>query len=444
MALTVIGRVAAKPAATPYQFAQQPTQYEQAHETSSVRAVAAIQGAHFKIVRSTVELNAHGAADSADVTLPLSSSPDFTRMFKNIAWVPIQVYLGIYQQPPPAHADLSIAGKTQLFSGSIDVNSMSFADDTITFKCRSLASLLIDNRITHIPRNMNTATGPKNFVTQIAEQYGLTANIVLPSKQYQLTVAEVFAHDFAVGIQNSRIFDLLIKMAEIDGADVWVTGRTLNYANPGLIKRNTIDIKYGRDIETLTVEHSASSKNIRVEVRTYNPHTRVSTVQRRESGDPANGVTVTSSSRVVVSNPQFGSGTQSTTSYSSTGAITNTTSSSSGGVRQTVATRGPDNVNGPLIYKIYKPGLSPEAADALSESTRQRLAMQLYTANIRIPLSRSRYQQLSITSLIRLHGIPMQVPNDTVFPRKITFSIDPDSPGIDIETSSIALPEGQV
>ena len=421
---------------------QQTPQYEFTYKTSTVDVTAVIAGTKYNIQKGTVELNAHGASDSADVTLPLAVSPDFTVMFKDTAWIPLQLYARVSQAQPPSSStsDIPISPRQQLFSGSIDVNSMAFHDDAISFKCRSLASLLVDNRITAIPRNMTTV----QFVESTAKQYGLTPHINLPKGQYKLTVAELYAHDFAVGVQNDRIWDVYMKMAQVDDADVWVSGNDLYYASPSLIPRTTVDLKYGRDIETLTAEHSAASKAIRVEVRIYNQRTRVSQIQRIELSNDLT-VRTTSSSRYVTSTPEFGTKNTSTTSISSSGTVSTTQNTVTGGPQQTFAGRGPDNANGALIYKYYRPGWSLDAANAFAQTTLRRLQMQAYTVSIRIPITQSRFEALSlITSLIRLHGVPMQMVNDTYYPRKITWNIDPDNPSIDLECVNIQLPSGQV
>lgn len=420
---------------------QRTPQYEFSHQGSTVYVVAVIAGTKYAVAKCSVELNAHGASDSADVTIPLSTSPDFTAMFKNTAWVPLQIYVGVYNaQPPASHpAKLSIAGKQQIFGGSIDVNTMSFHDDTITFKCRSLAALLIDNRLTGIPKNMTTF----EFATAVAKQYGLTPYVSPLPGQVPTTIAELYAHDFAVGIINDRIWDVLMKAAAVDDMDVWVTGSNFYYMAPSMIPRNTIDLKYGRDIETLTAEHSASSKAIRVEVRIYNQRTRSSSIQRVELSNDGT-VSTTSSSRFVTSTPDWGTKNTSTTSISSTGSVSTTQSVVSGGPQQTFAGRGPDNQNGALIYKFYRPNWTLERANKFAQTTLNRLHMQEYTVNIRIPITESKFTQIAITSEVRLHGVPMALVNDTFWPRKITYNFDPDSPSIDLECVNISLPVGQI
>ena len=419
---------------------QRTPSYESSSQGSIVYAFAVISGTQYAVMKCSVELYAHGASNTAELVLPLQASPDFTTMFQGIAWVAVQVYVSITPASAASTKSNAVTGSIQLFSGSIDLNSMAFHDDTITIKCRSLASLLIDNRITGLPRNMKTT----DLVTALATQYNLTASISLLDGQYVPTVAELYAHDFAVGIQNDRIWDVLMKAAEFDGTDVWVVGSTLFYAVPSKIARAIVDIKYGRDIETLTAEHSTASKAIRVEVRIYNHRTRSAAIQRWEVGN--DGTTdVTTSARLVTSDPVWGTKNTTTYSISSTGVQSTVQSTIGGGTQNTQEARGPDNPNGALIYKFYKPGWSLEAANQFAQATLLRLQMQEYTVTMRVPITASKAMGLSsITSQIRLHGVPMNVVNDTYWPRRITWNIDMDNPCIDIEAVNIALPAGQV
>ena len=443
--IPTIGYVKAKPYVPP---PQAPEEYQYSHEMSSFRVVVEIQNRRYFVTSVSVVNNAHGASDSAEITMPLSKMPDFTQMLarsdSNTTIVPVQVYVGIFQSQPPVQ-NFDISGLTLLFSGQVDMYSMTYHDDEITFNCRSLASVLIDNRLTGIQQNLKTT----DFVKAIAKQYNLTANILLPVNQYKMSVAEVYAQSFAIGIQNWRIWDMLLKMAEFDGADVWVVGSTLNYVAPQLIKRNIIDLKYGRDIETITVQHSPLySKNIRVEVRSYTKKNTIATTTHVDSLDDGDSATTRSTS-MVSSNPIFG--TKDSLAYRTdpiTGAVTlaPTQLTHTGGSFAAAAGTGPLGENGPLRYTIYAPGLAPAAVDLLAQATWARLSRHEYSATIGMPLTRALYKTLLITSKIRLHGLPTRLANnDNYWPRRITVNIDVNAgASVSIEAISIKLPAGEV
>lgn len=422
-------------------YPQQPLAFEQPHETSSLQVVAVINKVNFLVPKCTIDQNAHGSTDSAEITLPIKGAPDFTAwLYVNpsmIAPIPVQIYVGLFQGTQAG--GVSTSGLTQMFSGQLDLYGIKLKADSVTFKCRSLGAPLVDNRITAIPRNMKTT----DFVKKMAAQYGLSTNIQLPSGQYPLTVAEVYAHSFAVGLQNQRIWDLLLTMANFDDVDVWVSGSTLNYCAPGQVSRTTLDLKYGRDLIDLGIDHAPLfSKQIRVEVRTYNKHTKQASIQRVETS-PGGGVKITTSSKTVTATPQFGTANTSSTSISSTGAQTTTSTTSTGGSASSTTGQGSEsNIE---RYIIYKPGISPQAANQLANATWRRISMQEFSVNITLPLTRSKLPMLNITNLIRLHGTPFVKANSTYWPRKYTYDIDIESGAIlTIEAVNHELPQGAV
>lgn len=429
------------------QYPQQPVTFQNTHEASEIRALVVLNNVNFLVPHMEIEQNAHGSTDSTEITIPVKGAPDFT------AWlysnpnasstpppIPIQVYIGAFQGAQSATT--STSGLTQIFSGQIDMYDIDLTDPdqaTVIFKCRSLGAPLVDNRLTHIPGNMTTTA----FVKQIAAQYGLTPNVQLPAGAYPFTVAEVYQHSFAVGLQNQRIWDLLMTMANFDDVDVWVSGSTLNYCAPGQVSRQNLYLTYGRDLSSLKLTHSPRfSKEIRVEVRTYNQKTRQASIQRVQTNSTG-GVVVTSSSKTVTATPVFGTQNSQSTSISSTGAQTTTQTTASGGAAS--STTGQGNESGPERYIIYKPGISPQAANQLAQATWRRISMQEYSAVMEIPIRRSQLSTLGITMLVRLSGTPFQRFNTTYWPRKLTWTVDIDEGAhLSIEAVNHELPSGAV
>lgn len=418
-----------------------PVDYEQMHETSVVRAVAIIQGKRYQVSSWSIERNAHGATDAADVTLPLKGNPDFTvalfRDAHNTSQVPISIYLGVLQSQPTTQAT-DITGLTRIFVGQVDQYTTDYAGNIVTFHCRSLAAPLVDNRITQLARNMTT----KQFVAAVAKQYGLTVNYQLAPGQQPITIADLYGDEFATGVQNQRIWDLLIAASQFDDVDVWVDGSVLNYAAPSVIKRTHVYVKWGKNLVDLSAVHSPLfSKAIRIEVRIYNPKTRQSTISRVETL-AGGGVKITTSSKRVTSTPDFGTPNLTTTSVGPNGT-TSTSSVVSGGTFKTTGQQGP-NESTIERYTIYIRGGTPTSANQRAQAEWRRISMMEYAVTMHLPMSRA-YFPVVIDSVLELSGTPNQHINARYWPRRITYTggVDQD-PMIEVEALSHVLPQGQV
>jgi len=418
-----------------------PTNYEQFHETSVVRAVAVIQGKSYALESWSIDRYAHGATDSADVTVPLAGNPDFTvalfRDASNTSPVPISVYLGVFQAQPLTQAT-DIAGLTKIFVGQVDQYTTDYAGNTVTFHCRSLAAPLVDNRITQLARNMTT----EQFVAAVAKQYGLTYHFQLGKGQKPITLADVFGDEFATGIQNPRIWDLLLTASQFDDVDVWVDGTVLNYAAPSVITRPHVLVKWGRALETLTSVHSPLfSKAIRVEVRMFNVPTSVSTIARVET-NAGGGVKITNSSKTVTSQPEFGTANVVTTTVSPNGT-TVTSRQKTGGKFSTSGQQGPGESDVER-YIIYINGGKPEVANQRAQAEWRRISMMEYSVSMALPMSRA-YFPIPITAALFLSGVPNQKVNDLYWPRHISYHGGVDqAPMIEVEALNHVLPQGAI
>lgn len=80
-------------------------------------------------------------------------------------------------------------------------------------------------------------------------------------------MATVFFRDCMIGIHNVREWDALIHCAELDDADLWVSGNTIYYMAQDLVKRPRADVKWldiGDGAMTLDGFHAKCNKNVEV------------------------------------------------------------------------------------------------------------------------------------------------------------------------------------
>jgi hypothetical protein len=481
---------------TPMSTALQPVVYTPTFETNQVACVVVIEGVPYLPVHATIEHNAHGATDSAEFTLPVSSNPDFSVMFArsdgtggtpNNALVP--VYVSIYAGFPANRVpeSLDFSQLSQRFFGIVDLYSAQIGANEVTFKCRSMAAPLVDFPVTSLAMNVTTT----QLVTALAQSVGLTPNILLNPNNPPLYVQEVFANEFVGGqnfastVVNERAWDLLLKCALFDDVDVWVSQiggiSFLNYCAPGLIPRTTVGLTYGTDIEEITVEHSIQyAKNIHVEVHSYNKRIKQSTSFSVDSNDPG-GITSTPTTKTVTSSPIFGTSGQVSTSVSPTGVSTTTQTSFSGG--STTASTSPGRESAKERYVVYPRNLSPIACQQLAQSMWRQISMQEYRMTLTIPMTTLflfAFDTSGISILLNVMGLPYRnansvfsgtapitntatlsyagspvVTSNTVtttrtdtryWPRRITETIDPSGAGwkLVVESVNHSLPQGQI
>jgi hypothetical protein len=458
--------------------ALQPVTYTQKYEAKPVRAVVQLEQGKYLLTRYDIEFNAHGATDEAEVTMPISSNPDFSVMFqRNEQNADLPVYVVIYAGFPgnPSPGSTDVSGLSQRFFGIVDIYSARFAENTVTFRCKSLAAPLVAFPVTGLAMAQTSA----QLIQEQAGLLGLRTNIQLANPP--VTVQQVFASEFiggqnfAASIANVKAWDLFIKCAMFDDADVWVTNDVLNYCSPGLIDRNTISLVYGTDLVSLDVDHSIQyAKNIRVEVHSYQKRIRQATTHRIET-NPFGGIIETPSVKTVTSSPVFGTAEQVSTSTSPTGIVSTTTSTLSGGAR--TATTSPGSESAKEIYVYYIPNLTPQMCQQVARAIWRQISMLEYRVTAVIPMTVDLLKNFDITMLLNITGSPyknansvfvgtntamattqngstatsntVQGPNtDTRYwPRRITETFDPkDKNGWSIraETVSHTLPAGAV
>lgn len=461
----------------PRPVALQRVNYVPKFEYDAIRAVVLIEQAYYIPTRFDIEFNAHGATDTAEFSLPISTNPDFSVMFqRNSSNQNVPVYTTIYAGFPtnPTPFSKSTTGLSVRFTGIVDSYSADFLRDTVTFKCRNMAAPLVDFPVTQLFMQQTSQDLVKTFAAQIGVQH--VFNIGTPP----VTLQEVFASEFVGGINFAatvtkvRAWDLLLKCALFDDADVWmginhVTGAvTLNYQSPGLVSRKNVDIYYGRDVTDLTVEHSIQyAKNIRVEVHSYQKRIKQSHSVRFDT-DLGGGVDDTSSSKTTVSSPIFGTSGLVTTTISDTGETTVSNSTVSGG--HTGASTAPGRESALERYVFYLPNQSFEQCKAFAQATLRQLSMMEYREELSFPMTRKMLKDFDITMLLNINGAPYKNANsnfrsftvkvtfngipqpakttksDTRYwPRRITETLEPQSGWkLRVEAVNHSLPQGQV
>ena len=378
----------------------QPLSYEPFYEASEPRAIAVINGSNYQLVSFEIEKNAHGATDSAIIDLTLSNNPDWTvELFRDTNQNE-PVYVEIWAGYPPVDTPpLTTTALNQRFIGILDIYTLEIDGDLGTFRCRSLAAPLVDTQITTLVQNMSSV----DFVNYWAQSLGLTTVIGVVGTP--VTLVQVYGDEFVTGIKNFRVWDVMLQMAQFDDVDVWVDGSTLYYTSPDLLTRNLVDLKYGRDLLGLSLTHSPQgNKNIRVEVRTYARRQSQSTTTRVQTASDGS-VSVSTVSKVVTSQPVFGT----------LNRVSATTGPNGQSVTTTVATGGsfssgftsPGSESGLERYVRFYPNLSPAQCNALAQALWRQISRLEYAVSIHLPMTEAKMLALSdMTALIRLHGTP--------------------------------------
>jgi hypothetical protein len=467
----------------------QPVVFDPVFENDVIACVVVIEGAAYLPVRATIEHNAHGATDSAECTLPISNNPDFSMMFaRNSSNANQPVYIAIYCGYPvnPAPGSLDYSDLALRFAGIVDTYSAQFEADQVTFRCRSMAAPLVDLPISWNSLGQTTT----ELVTEMAQTVGLTPNIqlVTPPGVY---VQQVFAQEFVGGanfaatVAAIRAWDLLLKTALVDDVDVWVDALggvpRLNYCAPSLIPRATVDLTYGRHLESITTDHSIQyAKNIHVAVYSYNKRVRTSTTVSVDSA-LGGGTITTPTTKTSTSSPIFGTSDQVTTTTSANGVQSTSITTITGGHVNALTQPGTESAK--ENYVFYIPNLSAIDCHNRAAAIWRQISMQEYRQKFTIPMTRNLLFALDATGiaiLFNITGLPYVNANsvysqsgpivntatatstnappvssaplssanvDTRYwPRRMTETIDPQSAGwkITVEAVSHTPPQGAI
>lgn len=431
-----------------------PLTFSPKYQSDTPRAYAKINGVAHNILRYELNINAHGASDTATIVLPKANTIDWSQtIFRGLSAgnADQPVYVQIYGGFPTGNVGIDstqVSGLLLRFLGVVDINSAKFHEDEVTFTCRSLAAPLISTKIT-IPFPSAAAVTTTTFVKQVAQRFGLGTNIQVTNGG--LTMQEVLADAFVSTVRNVSIWSLLLLAAMMDDVDVWVDRNgVLWYAAPSLIdpSRPVINLQYGADLVELEASHAIQfSKNIRVEVRSYVKKTRTSTAVRYVSNPLLGGVEFQVSSRVITSSPIFGTTSYVTNSISNTGQATSTISTVSGGAASGTAA-APANESGLETYVFYVKNKTAAQCQDLAQKYWRQISMHEYAIDLMLPVSPEYLSTMDVTAFIALSGAPwslINTPNAKFWPRTIEEIFNPDDGFIwKIGAVNHTLPQGAV
>ncbi len=444
-------------------------------ETHNVRMVVAVEKTRCVPLRYSTAINAHGATNTASVTVPMSSNPDFSVLLSkgvkgNVptftsltnlptsslqklagtssigpgAIVPISIYAGYVENPTLGAVDTD--GLSRRFVGIVDMYSAEVHGDLVTFNCRSAAAPLVDTKITHISQNQTTTS----FLAEQASRIGLQVQINT-GKRNLATIQQVLGYDqvggsnFTASLYGMRIWDLLLRCAQFDDVDLWEENGVLHYEAPGLIQRKGIGLAWLRDWETLTLSHSlVFNKGIQVDVHSHSPRS-ATTTSARVTVDADGTVTIGTPKTVSTTSDSILGTASSSRSSVSTNAqtgmtnITNSTGFSSGGNFNGVASAGAKESN-VQKYTEYVRNQSPERCNLLAQAYARQISMHEYSIMGKVPMTKRLLGELSIEAEFTLSGLPYTRFNDKYWPRRFSESNSPsDGWSIDFEAVNHSL-----
>ena len=410
-------------------------------------AVVVLGGFRFLVSSVEVSLNAHGALDTGSVTMPIHGNPDFSSLFQsavNDGAVTALVYMGHVTTLVPGSTDVSQL--SLVFQGLLDTMKPSFRKDEVTFALRSNGALL------YLTKQVNTSLGEytTDFVKKAAAATGLTPNIMLPTGSPQYKLSDVYGGDFMVGLHNVRLFDTIIKCAPFDDVDVWVSGKTLNYASPDLIPRTNIQLRYGHDLKEFDGDHSEQyNRNIKVRFITYTRSISQSHTTHAEY-DADGNITYTDSTRQTTTQALFGTNgsLRETSSVNSAGNVTDTTTQTSrtGGLFNTGAVSIPSDSSAE-IYDFFVGNMQPNLANDYAQKLAKQISRNEYAATFTIIPTAAIFRTLNITSRFQTFSIPYSAWNTSpkfpyFYPRRISIKFSrgqgtSSSEGLTVEVEAV-------
>lgn len=411
------------------------------HVGTQPRALLKLDNQQYSLVSYSLQLNSHGASDSASIIVPMSSMPDLSGMFKDRS-TPIEI--GLYAGFPTNPQTYFYTDLSERFYGIVDSFLTTPKENRLEIKCRSFAAALLAGKHTSNFQNQTTT----DVVNQIAGTQNLKPNIVLRPGQTGTPMNTVFGREFIVGVRNMRQWDILKACAQIDQVDLWVQGNVLNYCAPEVIQRGKMALHYGENVKDITISHSPFfSSNIEVEVRSWKPRVKTSyTTHIDKNGQ------ITHSVRQVTSNPTFGTNASSSTSFisstSSDGTVSNGTSSSvstsSGGAANSGFTRiASDSTKEKYIF--YIPNLDHDQCDQRAMAIWKEISQFEFVADFEYAIDEGNLTYTDIKTLFDLQYYPWPTYNCMYRPRRLTETFDRSSGWYArIEAVNHDLPDGEV
>lgn len=406
---------------------------------SSPRSIVVINGKSYRPESWDIQANGHGVLDTATIILPTIGNPDFAAMAKPGQGLPVAIYAGFPTNPAPG--GYGYQQLSQRFVGTINSSDPTFSltDNTATLPCVSFGAILARAKTTtnvggstastpagSVAGNLAGVTTAQ-YVASVAGQHNMIADIRVNNPA---TMQQVFASNQIIGMQNMRIWDVLVACAITDGAYLWFSGTTLHYIDPSLINRTIVPIAYGSLVgpESFSGNHALQySKNIKVQVLSYRSKEKNSIRTHVHQG--ANGaVTVRSTSRSYTMQNFGNPGTsfaQTSSTYNSDGTVTTSSSTgsslSTGGETSSGYLSTPtDSVN--ETYKFKRWGLTQAQCDALALNLWRQLSGHEYRATFKLPVTPELLPDLAITSKFRFSDLPWPSFNQDYIPLRLTES----------------------
>jgi hypothetical protein len=418
-------------------------------EANYPRASVTLGGINLIPYSYEINLNAHGAADTANIVVPIGGNPDWTvQLFRSFSNADQPVYVSIY-------AGFASPGDTtnknlQLrFSGIVDTYTMhlDMSNFSVEFNCRSLAAPLIDHKIT-TPLGSSTK-GSNNirtvdFIAQQVSRFGMpTPKINIAEAG---TLQDVLGHEFVTGVKNWIIWNLILQCAIYDDADVWVDKHgVLHYESPQFVDRskNKIYYSWGKTIAIADATHAVQyNKNIQVEVRSYSKRTKYASMSRTSSVK-GGGTKTVNSTKITTSSPVFGTTTNVNTSTSSTGQTTTTVTSTTGGAASSVT--GYASESGKEIYVYFVKNKTTQQCNNLAQGLWRQISMHEYQVEMTVPITPDALPLMDIISLITIENSPFSKLNQAYWPRKIKESFSTTGGWVwEIGMVNHELPQGAV
>jgi hypothetical protein len=414
-----------------------PMQHAPFHEADAVACAAVINDEVYAISRFDVLTNCHGATDTANFTMPISTNNDFTVLFSpaNTSIVTdkpvfVKIYAGYPNAGTSNYAKPSLNGLLTRFYGILDQYTANFNDDTVTFECRSLAAPLTTQKV-QAPFSGPSVTTIQ-WIQQIATINGLNTNIF--SGINPLTMQQVLGNELQAGVHVYPIWDLMLQCAVQDDVDIWVdaTG-TLWYYPSDKIPRFPVNIHWGGEITELSVTHGIQfMKNVEVRVHSYIPHTKFAHSARTFTLD-GQTITTQGATREVTSSPVFGTTESVSTSTNAAGVTTTTQSNSSGGA--TLGSLGtPANYSGKQLYERWIKNATQQQCEKIAQQYYRQIILHEYQVSMRVPVTRANFStqtksgivsKMGIQALINLTGAPYAAINKPLWPRQIKETFEP-------------------
>ena len=438
----------------------QPVNFNPQFRSQIPRFIVKIDGKSYLGTRFSYTQNAHGATDTARITLPIDGSanyagiaanslyPDWTESIKRsdkLSNANAPVVCEIWSGAPP---DPSVFGPQTLtglilrFRGIVDQYSSVLEENETTFDCRSLAFPLTSTKIT-VPFPKEDTTTTVAFIQQQAARFGLT--LAPPNLgQAPALMIDVFGGEFITGVRGWYIWDIFIQCAQHDDVDIWVdrTG-AIHYEAASLVKRKSIAYRWGENIKGLASTHSPQfSKNVQVQVHSWTVRTRTASATRVQT-NAAGGYDVSSYTRQVTSTPISGTTDSVVTSISSNGTVTTTDGSSSGG--SVSDGTGTESETGREKYTFFVKNKTLPQCEAMAQQIWRQISMHEYAIKLRVPVTTANLPLMDVTAQPVIYGHPMALFNGKYWPREIVESLDPKTGWYwEIDAVNHALPQSAV